>query len=368
MGGCMNLMLRRRAMMIEKVGNDEELTAVFLPYGSSIDTGYLPNNNTKVVCDFGVFKHDAASVVFGSEKFSIQINSDNLSVWINGVKKKEISFANKYCLTHHVEVDSTSLIFDGVSYSYGGEGVFSSSTNLLINNAINKSELVIHQLIISENNVEIIHFIPYFHRRCCLFDTINGNYYYSVGSYKLEVSIPYIFSSGAATYINTGVIPSSTISAEYLYFVTVSRALGPHILSGSDTFFPFRRGNDILAKRAGRETTAGDALEHTFRKLHFEAYKTADNVYFNGGFIFSLQAGTSSWGTELCLGSYGGSPGNNNYYLNGGIAFCKIWDNGVLIRDYVPQIVNNVAGMYDNVSGTFHQSSSNNQYSLIYYH
>lgn len=364
----MNLMLRRRAMMIEKVGNDEELTAVFLPYGSSIDTGYLPNNNTKVVCDFGVFKHDAASVVFGSDKFSIQINSDNLSVWINGVKKKEISFANKYCLTHHIEVDCTSLIFDGVSYSYGGEGVFSSSTNLLINNAINKSELVIHQLIISENNVEIIHFIPYFHRRCCLFDTINGNYYYSAGNYKLEVSIPYIFSTGAATYIYTGVIPSSTISAEYLYFATVQKNLGNHVLSGSDTYFPFRRLYDILAKRGGREISFGDSSEQTFKKFHFEAYKTANNVILNGDFVFSLDIGTGTWGTELCLGAYGGSPGNGAYYLNGGISFCKIWDNGVLIRDYVPQIVNNVAGMYDNVNGTFHQSSSSNQYSLIYYH
>lgn len=359
----------RRWLMMAKASSDEELTAVFLPYGSSINIGYLPNNNTKVVCDFGIFKHDSDSIVFGSDKFSLHIASDYLSVWINGVKKKEISFTNKYCLTHHVEVDCTSLIFDGVSYSYGGEGVFLSSTNLFINDAINKSELVIHQLIVSENNVEMMHLTPYVHYcRACLFDIINKKYYYSTGSYKLENSIPYIYSTGAATYFYTGVIPSSTISAEYLYFVTVSRALGPHILSGSNTFYPFRRGNDILAKRAGKETTTGDSSEHTFKKFHFEAYRTDNDVYLNGRFLFSLDIGTGTWGTELCLGSYGQSPGNGAYYLNGGVSFCKIWDNGVLIRDYVPQVVNNVAGMYDNVNGIFHPSSSNNQYSLIYYH
>lgn len=351
-------------------GNDEELTAVFLPYGSSIDTGYLPNNNTKVVCDFGIFKHDSDSIVFGSDKFSLHIASDYLSVWINGVKKKEISFANKYCLTHHIEVDNTSVIFDGVSYSYEGEGAFSSTSNLCINDSTNKSELVIHQLIVSENNVEIMYLIPLSdrYRSFCLFDIINENYYYPTGIYTLEKSIPYIYSNGAASYFYTGLIPSSNMSAEYLYFVTISRNLGPHILSGSNTFYPFRRGYDILAKRAGKEASTGDSSEHTFRKFHFEAYRAANDVYLNGGFVFSSDVGTSTWGTELCLGAYGQDPRNANYYLNGGIAFCKIWDNGILIRDYAPKIENGIAGMYDNVNGVFKASDSSNPYTLIYYH
>ena len=60
-------------------------------------------------------------------------------------------------------------------------------------------------------------------------------------------------------------------------------------------------------------------------------------------FLFAVNSGVS--GSQSCL--------------SGKIYYCKIWDNDILVRDFIPvkRLSDNAIGMYDRVSGTFFTNS-----------
>jgi hypothetical protein len=55
---------------------------------------------------------------------------------------------------------------------------------------------------------------------------------------------------------------------------------------------------------------------------------------------------------------YGGTVGNAGEYSTAKLYGLKIYSNGVLMRDYVPGIKNNVVGLYDRVGDKFYSSGS----------
>ena len=66
----------------------------------------------------------------------------------------------------------------------------------------------------------------------------------------------------------------------------------------------------------------------------------------------SLASASSSITLKLCS-SYGGKDCHAPLKIYG----CKIWEEGVLKRDYVPWLKNGVPGLHDKVSGTFLEST-----------
>ena len=87
--------------------------------------------------------------------------------------------------------------------------------------------------------------------------------------------------------------------------------------------------------------------------------KDERKIYLNGELIITTS--TKYTGTfahnnlDLYIGYKDNGFLNTHYNFIGNIYFCKIWDNGDLVRDMVPcRESNNVVGLYDTVEGKFY--------------
>lgn len=103
----------------------------------------------------------------------------------------------------------------------------------------------------------------------------------------------------------------------------------------------------------------GDYNKHTYDWNKNELYK--DDVF----------VGSSAYGTYQCLNNlaiFANLQGEGNeyvggIYMNGKMFSFKIYDNGTLVRDFIPCIdPNNIVGAYDIVNGQFYTSASSYQF------
>ena len=63
----------------------------------------------------------------------------------------------------------------------------------------------------------------------------------------------------------------------------------------------------------------------------------------------------ASFQTNYDLYLYAQNRAGTRYAPNGGVVYsCKIYDNGVLVRDFAPAEFGGVSGLYDQVAGVFY--------------
>ena len=172
--------------------------------------------------------------------------------------------------------------------------------------------------------------------------------------------LKYIRASGSQ-YINTGVIATSKTTAKYKFSLETVQQYGPHILSGSIWFFPLLRalsGSTFVAHRGGNNVENARFSAKVGVDYEVDAF-TNDRVTINGTDCGSVTNGsTSSDSVALHLMSYGGSPSDRNYTMNGKMYYCKIYESGSLIRDFIPaKNSTGAVGLYDAATGVFYNNA-----------
>lgn len=170
--------------------------------------------------------------------------------------------------------------------------------------------------------------------------------------------LEYIESTGTQ-YINTNVIPTDNTEIEMKYSVTEIMNVGPHILSATNWFFPFPRAyngsNVFYCNRCGSSESYNTinlvGKPNTIYTVKaFPSNKVIiDNVEYG-----NVVAGMNSNTTPLYMFTYGGDVGNSLYTGKVRVYYCKIWESGELVRDFIPVLdENNVPCMYDKVTETY---------------
>ena len=89
------------------------------------------------------------------------------------------------------------------------------------------------------------------------------------------------------------------------------------------------------------------------------------DVYINGNYQFSFSEQTFTGAYDLILfGRFHTSASLNDA---GGVRiyYCKIWDNNVLVRDFIPvkQLPSGQVGLYDNVEDKFYPNNGSGTFS-----
>lgn len=174
--------------------------------------------------------------------------------------------------------------------------------------------------------------------------------------------LEYIEATGTQ-YINTGYTATSKTTAEYKVNYTSIGNLGPHLLSGNKFYFPLIRDSSsfgrLLVYRGGNEFTS-NAITGT----------TGVDYIFKGFFDDEIVINDISYGTVACgntmidtvplhLMTYGYDPNNKLYLFKGKLYHCKIYEDGVPVRDFVPakRKSDSVVGLYDKVNDVFYTNN-----------
>lgn len=178
---------------------------------------------------------------------------------------------------------------------------------------------------------------------------------------KPYTEVEYIESTGAQ-WIDTGYIPNNTTEIEVgVSGITASsfalssggtwflggrqgylnRAYGFYYNPSQQSFY-YAFGNTMLS---GKYTTL------------YNAYKTiktnATGLYIDGAKVVSTTLSTFMAPVSLSLFGLNNN-GSTISFTSFKLHYCKIWDNGILVRDFVPVLdKDNVACMYDNVSDSY---------------
>ena len=176
--------------------------------------------------------------------------------------------------------------------------------------------------------------------------------------------LAYIIARGPynGVWFDTGVYADGYTGARYKYSQSEAKPYGAYVLSGSGfSAFPFFRNNAggeifinrnkmLLIKRSFDINTA----------YEFLIDKKGD-VYLDDEFLISIGNETSGdpHKSTVKFGTYFGDVSNGAYHLCGNIYFCQIFQNGEIVRDFVPCInPKGIAGMYDLVEGKFYQGAN----------
>lgn len=171
--------------------------------------------------------------------------------------------------------------------------------------------------------------------------------------YPYKETLEYLESDGVH-YINTGVAPSNMnikVELEYQYLannLTWDDSIMGSRSEGLDTrFYPSSLGGSDDRHVFGDNTvvTTSDLNKHTVL-FNDEAHDT----YLDGTKIGNL--GTSFTPHNQPMYLFGlNFQGSFQYQSHSRIYHCKIWDNGTLIRDYIPvKDIKGVSCLYDKVT------------------
>ena len=179
--------------------------------------------------------------------------------------------------------------------------------------------------------------------------------------------LTYIETAGDS-YAQTSLTSADVLHGEYEFMVTNAAAQNGnhHFFSSLNTVMPFFKtsgGNPrISAKlKANDVITSGSNLYdwQLNTRYRWEAYP---DLIINDTYIMTNGEGTTTSSTDyFYLFNYGTPGSSTNFY--GRLYYIKIYgNNNELIFNGIPAKNNNIAGLYDSVSGTFITSDTNTQF------
>ena len=250
------------------------------------------------------------------------------------------------------------------------------SWNIFQNKSSQKSSIKLYDLQCYSNEVLVRNFIPCFRKsdeEIGLYDIINGEFYTNQGTGKFKRSLiegekryqalEYIESTGTQ-YIDTGVVTKDTIN-----FEIDTKYIG----GGSNTALPI----------FGSRTTGGSSLKHAiwiqkttnYVGFNFGGIDTGylsntnmkerqilknfgPELYYNDSLIYSGNEQSFSSDLTLTLFALNTNSGINNRQVSMDLYSCKIWDNGKLVRDFIPcyDKLEDKYGLYDLVENKFYEN------------
>ena len=162
--------------------------------------------------------------------------------------------------------------------------------------------------------------------------------------------LKYIQSSGTQ-YINTGCAPSNTLKVA-IKLTPISSGMSEHAILGSswsaNGFFLMFYQNMIRWHSKGASVDVSN-FNMTGEN---EIICTQTSISVNGTNYSLFGTGADSSSSIMLFGKMGYTAGNAGIYK---LHSCKIYDNGTLVRDFVPATNSDgTVGVYDMVNGVFY--------------
>lgn len=176
--------------------------------------------------------------------------------------------------------------------------------------------------------------------------------------------IEYIESTGTQ-YIDTGFVPNQDTSVEVKFSLQSNNGFlyQTRVSTNIDAFgFCYTQDNRLRFDYGSISDGFLTLPENIIDVTSVNTIKQDKNKYYiNEKYVeeYSYLQFTSPGNLYLFAGNYNNE--STGGYISARIYAFKIWDNGTLIRDFVPvyRITDNVIGLYDKVNGVFYINQGN---------
>lgn len=360
-----------------------------------IDTGFKPNQNTRVVADMNVSLKTTIQALFGA-RHSYQSNSFNVfSLGSTDGGGYQSDYASNAIVNntipskgrHDIDRNKNVFLIDGVTLNTYTATTFSCSYSIYLFTINNGGSTMtgnypttakLYSCQIYDNGTLIRDFIP-----CMspdgivgLYDTVGGTFYPNNGTGEFVAGEPvamssypmpknfiqaeYIESTGTQ-WINTGVSGSSNIGFE-IDFMT-SNVVGPNSTDYGTIFGAFTSASTRITLgtwNSSQVTTGGEMCWGSKTYNPYITSKTRMQVSILGTTLTTPNGvQTTSSGTFTSGATIGLFARNNNgtadQFSKTKLYSFKLYENNILVRDFIPCInVSGVAGLWDKITGKFY--------------
>lgn len=346
-----------------------------------IDTGFKPNQNTRVIMDCNIIGFSArdmflfgARVASGNTAFSVAVDDANTKWFVlygNTVKNPAVA-----CLGHHiVDFNKNVFLLDGAKTTFD-ISTFQSTYNMLLFATITGGSVDNQQGSMSlsickiyDNGTLIRNFVPCRNQSGIvgLYDLVNSKFYgnsgtgtFIAGTPKVKLpsgyrQVEYISSSGSS-YANTEVVPKPDTrvccSCEITKSETWKGIFGSRN-AANDAEFAVDMPSGTKIRSAYGDATKEVTVSTVLQK--FEIDKNGKTCTVNGSIMENdVKTFTSNYPIWLFDKN---TTGNKWGPISMRLFSCRIYDNGTLVRDFIPCTDSSgVAGLYDLVNKKFYKS------------
>lgn len=314
-----------------------------------IDTGFKPNQDTRVICDYLVdTKPSTSRAVYGctdgSKYYGVFLAaSDFTNVWYNTANKYDKSVAGRWLIDQNKNVatiNGDTLTWSAATFQ------FEYSLFLFACNGPNVTYVGasrIYSFKIYDNGVLIRDFIP-----CTnpdgisgLWDSVNNVFYKMLpaGYTKLD-----FIESDGTTYIDTGFKPNNNTR---VVFEGYNNSTSPGWIFGA-----WKAANDNMfcasAIRTYNICYGTEIWKNATMPVGPISIDINKNAYTYNGVSGTLSEQTFSCDYSMYLFHINAAGTVSTGSFNGRIYSVKIYDNGTLVRDFIPAMnASGEAGLYD---------------------
>lgn len=344
-----------------------------------VDTGFKPNNNTRVVMDFKPTEaYSSMNAYFGARDTSTSSTAPNQYVlWNNGAKalrsdyfKTNVSLTIENLLTRKIaDKNKNVTTVDGVSATNTANTGQCSYNMLLfaVNNAGTpdfKTKIQLYSCQIYDNDTLVRNFLPCENASGVvgLYDTVGGAFYDNDGTGSFVAGpewsfteLEYIESTGAQ-WIGTGLLPNGNtrllleieVTTPGTSFLFGSR----HNSSANSTSNSFSMPQiDGASLRTDYGSSEAAISVSPLQRLAID--KDKNNTTVNGITVTSpVQTFQSSY--ELVLFAIN-TANTKSAYTSAKLHSCQVYDNGNLVRDYIPvKLYDGSVGLLDELTEVFY--------------
>lgn len=346
-----------------------------------IDTGVSgANNNLKIEMGFSYSKFYAYGYFFSNyeseqhntTRFLLDASNNSRGLAYINTKSQDGAIYNSNVTKdsfHTFVLTKTSLTIDGVTTTNNNPPVGTANTkNIILFNRgagsyANTRDIGMrcYYFRIYDNDVLVRDLIPVLDNSGipAMYDRINGGTYYNEGTGSFTYGhtitpVEYLESTGTQ-YIDTGIKLNNNSSVELDYQLTQATQsrtglFGALNLTGSNQG---RFGSLLSPSNQQLEHGYGSGNDYWQQGLPdtniHKLYQKKNEVYFDGTLIHTFSSATFSLAINAPLGNFNFTnynPASAKYYRS------KWWDNGTLVRSFIPvRDENNVGYMFDKVTG-----------------
>lgn len=364
-----------------------------------IDTGFTPNQDTKIDVIF-----QSATNVYGNCFYGVRKGVGD-TAYISWQSSSE--FADNYgsqdtrhlapndINKHHLVKDKNKVFYDEELVLTNTYETFTCEGTLVLfayrNTSASASTQIqangnyrIYYFKIWDNGVLVRDFVPVkiiATNEYCLFDRLSKALFHNAGTgaftggnkTKVEHIYPKIKINGyellesieatGSQWIDTGFKPNQDTSIEMSYKTTTTSG-GSTLYYGAALnwgagygLYKAQNGVDIYMQYKGYTNIKNSLPSSQFNGTHI-IKQDKNKLYSDGELKYTYSAQTFQSVNNLLLGDINDHTGSS-YTFKGHYYYVKIWDNGKIIRHFIPvkRLSDNAVGMYDLVANQFYGST-----------
>lgn len=368
---------------ISKITNYTTLEYIESTGTQYIDTGFKPNQDTRIVARLTCPVVSSttwalgARLEYGTQMFGFVANASKNYLTQYGTESYNVDTSYNTSDPFMLEKNKASTYINGTLITTASAQTFTCPVNLTLcamnnNGTINYGKIKLYSCQIYDNDILIRDYIPAKNSEgiAGLYDKVNDKFYTSAssknfvaGPIQAYTQLEYIESTGAQ-YIDTGFKPNQNTriitEAEFLKDSTTATYLYGVRTASSSNLYAFYQNKTYY--RTGYATTYQNFASSLNFTEKFKIDKNKNVTTLNDTTAKTNTAADFSCEYNLCLFALS-TKGTISANCVAKLYSMQIYDNDVLIRDYVPaKDQYGICGLYDKVNKTFSPSNTTTQF------